>query len=153
MNKEKRITTFNFNKVRLFTYTYKTSVFICLFYFSILSNSCKSIVKSQKSSIMTNEYNTQIKLDINESIQFEDGLTLTLMYFTHKRSFVDGPTKASAILKVSKNEITVEQALSIHGGNGKPEVFYDTIYWEEYEFQLKGFDYDGFIEVVVIKKE
>ncbi|WP_299211597.1 hypothetical protein [uncultured Aquimarina sp.] len=102
---------------------------------------------------MDYKYGTNIKLNLNEEIQFEDGLSIILKYFSHKRPYANGPTKATAYLILSKNKLTEEKSLSIHGIEGKPDIHYDSLLWNEYEFQLKTFDYNESIEIIITKRK
>lgn len=126
-------------------------IFLLVLMFTTLSIHCQTITTDQKMSKKTYEYNSQIKLNIKEEIDFSDGLTMTLMYFSHKHSYVDGPTKATAYLKITKNQLSEEILLSIHGVQDKPDLEYDVLQWNGYEFQLVTFDYDESIVIIVTK--
>lgn len=106
---------------------------------------------------MTNsnlKYGEIIKLVINEKGYFEDSLSIKLTSFSHKRSFTGGPSKATAYLNLSKKNVVEEISLSVHGTDGKPNLEeYDSLSWEEYEFQLMSFKYDQCIEVVVSNRK
>ena len=85
---------------------------------------------------------------------FYDGLSIFLSSFSHKRPHTGGPTKATAYLNLAKENVTEQILLSVHGTDGKPRVeHYDSLLWNEYEFQLKSFNYDKDIELIVIKRK
>ena len=99
------------------------------------------------------KYDDIFKFNINETSTFDDGLSITLSSFSHKHSLTGGPTKATAYLNLDKGNVTEQILLSVHGTDGKPEVeHYDSRHWNEYEFQLKSFNYDKDIELIVTKR-
>ena len=102
---------------------------------------------------MNFKYGASIKLNINEEIQFEDNLSILLTSFSHKRPFVGGSTKATAHITLTTNKICEENSLSIHGTEGKSYTEYDSLLWNEYEFQLKEFNYNESIEIIVINNK
>ncbi|MEP7253293.1 MAG: hypothetical protein ABI683_12960 [Ginsengibacter sp.] len=105
---------------------------------------------------MTNsnfKYGDTVKLPINEKEYFEDSLCIELTSFSHKRPYTGGSTKATAYINLSKNNRANKILLSVHGTDGKPGAErYDSLSWDEYEFQLKSFSYDQFIEIIVTKR-
>ena len=114
----------------------------------------------QKNDTHTNlKYDEQFELIIKDTVRFNDGLALTLTYFSHKRPYRGGPTKATAYITVENDSIQEEITLSIHGREGKSEENdglddserYETLQWNEYVFQLKEFTYDRSIELIVDK--
>lgn len=91
---------------------------------------------------------------MRQKYYFDDGLCIELTSFSHKRSRKDGPTKATAYLHLTKNSITETILLSVHGIDDKPEIEKsDSLEWKEYKFELKGFEYDEAVEVVVTKRK
>ncbi len=147
---KKSIKTFDFKIQKIMT---KKGFFLLAFFFIIFSINCQSTDNNQNIVEMDYKYGTNITLDINKEIQLEDGLSIILKYFSHKRPYVNGPTKATAYLMLSKNELTEEKSLSIHGIEGKPDRHYDSLLWDQYEFQLKAFNYNESIEIIITKRE
>lgn len=98
-------------------------------------------------------------LMLNQNVHYEDGLSVSLTSFSHKRPYVGGPTKATAYLLLSKNGVSGEVMLSIHGVAGKSKEEdglaesqrYEVKHWHDYKFQLKKFDYNESISLVVEK--
>lgn len=76
---------------------------------------------------MDYKYDTNIKLTIDKETYFKDDLSITLKYFSHKRPFRGGATKATAYLVVSKDKRIEEISLSIHGTEGKSDLHYDSL--------------------------
>ncbi len=102
------------------------------------------------------KYGEIVKLIINEKSCFDDSLSITLTSFSHKRPRTGGPTKATAYLTLSKNDIDEEILLSVHGteSEGKANFErYDSLSWKEYEFRLSCFKYDQYIEVIITKRK
>ena len=100
------------------------------------------------------KYGDIFKLNINETASFDDGLSVLLSSFSHKHSLTGGPTKATAYLNLAKENVTDQILLSVHGTDDKPEVeHFDSRPWNEYQFQLKSFNYDKDIELIVIKRK
>jgi hypothetical protein len=104
---------------------------------------------------MTNinlKYGDIFKLNIKEEVCFEDGLSILLCSFSHKRSRVGGPTKATAYINLTKDDVVEQILLSVHGTEDKPKIErYNSLLWKEYEIQLKSFSYDKNIELIVTK--
>lgn len=98
-----------------------------------------------------NKYGKTILLKIDEVIQFQDGLSISLHSFTHKHPYSGGPTKATAYITLSRKNQSEEETLSVHTSSGTTEEEYDTIHWNNYEIELKAFDYDKFIEITVTR--
>lgn len=99
------------------------------------------------------KFNTLVEVKRNEVVFFEDSLKVLLTSFSHKRPYVGGPTKATAHFTVSKGTIEKEMGLSIEGTEGKSEIeSYETTHWNQYTFELKHFDYDSSIGLVISKK-
>lgn len=99
------------------------------------------------------KYGEIIKLAINEKGYFDDSLSIELTSFSHKRPYTGGPTKATAYINLSKNNVDQKILLSVHATDGKPDSErYDSLLWEKYEFQLMSFNYDQDIEVIVRKR-
>ncbi len=99
------------------------------------------------------KYGTNITLNINEEIQFENKLSISLISFSHKRPFVGGSTKATAHITLTKNKIPEENSLSIHGTEGKAHIKYDSLLWNDYKIQLKAFNYNESIEILINKRK
>ena len=106
---------------------------------------------------MTNsnlKYGEVVKLNIKEKEYFEDSLSIELTAFSHKHPFTGGPTKATAYLNLTKDNVVDQISLSVHGISDKPEIEkFDFLTLKEYEFQLKSFNYDKYIEVVISKRK
>lgn len=107
------------------------------------------------------QYGVVVTLNLNEQLCFEDSLTIQLTSFSHKRPYSGGPTKASAYLSLSCGNIHKELLFSVHGIDGSSQLGeehsnvdkYDSIGWMEYEFHLKGFEYDRSIKIIVFRKK
>lgn len=101
------------------------------------------------------KFNTSVEIKMKETAYFADSLEVQLNYFSHKRPFVGGPTKATAYCTISKGNITEEIMLSIHGTEGKSGIeAYDKIEdWHGYKFELKEFNYDSSIHIIVSKNK
>ncbi len=100
------------------------------------------------------KYGATVLLEIDKKAYFDDGLAVVLTSFSHKRPYTGGPTKATAYITLSKDQIIEEIKLSVHGTEGKTnDEKYDTLRWKEYQFQLKGIQYDKSIELVVNQTE
>ncbi|WP_299256767.1 hypothetical protein [uncultured Aquimarina sp.] len=130
----------------------KNHFLFVLLFTSLLINS-QSTDNNQSTTKMDYQYGTNIKVNINEEIQFEDGLSILLKYFTHKHPYVNGPTKATAYIILSKNKLIEEESLSIHGIEGKPDIHYDSLLWDKYEFHLKVFNYNESIEIIITERK
>lgn len=130
--------------------TLKASILSFAFLFTNFVGFSQTIPNEQMMTSSNLKYGEIIKLIINEKDYFEDSLSIKLTSFSHKRSLTGGSTKATAYLNLSKNNVDEVLLLSVHGTDGKPNLEeYDSLSWEEYEFQLKSFKYDQYIEVVV----
>lgn len=99
-------------------------------------------------------FGKNFELKINEVIHLSDSLSVRLFSFSHKHAMTGGPTKATAYLAVSANELSDTIQLSVHGGSGKPPQIerYDTLKWKLYEFKLTKFSYDKSIELMINKE-
>ncbi|MFD2564627.1 hypothetical protein [Aquimarina rubra] len=124
------------------------------------------------------KYGSIIEINRGSTIVFEDGLSISLGFFSHKNS-VDGTiTKASVQITLSIHNDETEQLLSIYNNDhlkseeelnafeytktiiGEDGMEYTTIstnydrfiLWKAYKIQLKEFEYDEFIKVLVTKK-
>ncbi|WP_159092135.1 hypothetical protein [Aquimarina sp. Aq107] len=124
------------------------------------------------------KYGSIIVIKRGEKIILEDDLSIALGFFSHKNS-VDGTlTKASAYLLLSIHNEETEQILSVYSNDyTKPEEELNSfkysktvkgedgfeykvttrnhdrfIFWKSYEIQLKAFEYDEFIKILVSKK-
>ncbi|TEW52336.1 hypothetical protein [Psychromonas algicola] len=106
------------------------------------------------------KYGDIVELSINETIAIDEFLSAEVTYFTHKRPYVGGPTKAIVTLDLSKNEKSEEIYLCVNGREGKSEFedglseverFPPTI-WKDYTFQLsEKFNYGKSIKVIVTR--
>jgi len=97
--------------------------------------------------------NKSVQINMKEEVHFEDSLTVLLTSFSHKRPFVGGPTKATAYLTVIKDALSENIMLSIHGTEGKADIeYFDTLVWKEYTFELKKFNYDTSVDIIISKK-
>ncbi len=136
-----------------------SSIITVLFGLSFLF-STHPIYSQVKSSTMINAtYEKLFELKINEEVHFEDSLSILLTAFSHKRAHVDGPTKATAYLTISKNNMSENVMLSVHRTQSKSKngdklnlEHYDLLYWKEYFIEMKDFHYDQSIEIIVNKK-
>lgn len=103
---------------------------------------------------MNLKYGDPFKLNINEEVSFDDGLSILLITFSHKRSGVGGPTKATAYINLTQDNEVERIILSVHGmGDDAAAEHFDSLLWNEYEFQLKSFNYDKDIELIVTKRK
>lgn len=125
--------------------------FVFLFMSSSIYSQNTHNKKNEKK--MNFKYGVKIKLKIKEKIQFKDKLSIVLKSFSHKRPFKDGSTKATAYITLFKNKIFEENSLSIYGVEGKTGIEYDSLLWNEYKIQLKAFNYDESIEIIVTKSK
>lgn len=99
-------------------------------------------------------------LNIKEKVKIDKDLSIMLDYFSHKRPYRGGPTKATAYILIYSGNKTDEISLSVHGIQGKTSKNdglseserFDTIVWKGYKFQLKKFDYGRSIGVIISKK-
>jgi len=97
-------------------------------------------------------YGSTVTLQLGQPLHFEDGLSLELTSFSHKRARTGGPTKATAYVTLKKGGVTKTLLLSSHGVDGRPGPdTYDSLRWEAYHFQLTGFAYDRHIDVVITR--
>lgn len=98
--------------------------------------------------------NMSVQINMKEEVHFEDSLTVLLTSFSHKRPFVGGPTKATAYLTVVKDALSENIMLSIHGTEGKSDIEHlDTLVWKEYTFELKKFNYDTSVDIIISKNK
>lgn len=92
----------------------------------------------------------QLKLNLNEPQNFTKDIILKLVFFTHKRPYVGGPTKATATVSIKQDGVMMGRMnLSVRGVEGTPEYEYDSFEWNGYHFELKEFNYDESIEISV----
>ena len=101
------------------------------------------------------KFNKSVEIKIKETTYFADSLEVRLNYFTHKRPFVGGPTKATAFCTISKGNITSESGFSIYGTDGQPGIEeYDILEdWHGYKLELKEFNYGSSIHIIVSKNK
>ena len=118
-------------------------------------NNTKPPTKAQTSLV----YGSTVELEVHEKVQYDDGLSIVLRSFSHKKPSPGGPTKATAYLSLAKGTDSGEIRLSIHGVEGKSPAEdglsdsqrYGMSQWNEYKFELKRFSYGRSIEIKVHK--
>ncbi len=138
----------------------KISIFLFVILFSNFLTYAQIKPEKQKMLNQNFQYGVIVELKINEKLHFEDSLSISLTEFSHKRPYIGGPTKATAYLSLFKGDIHEEIMLSIHGIEGESKSSdglsdserYDSLVWMEYEFQLKNFDYDKSVKIIISKK-
>ena len=97
-------------------------------------------------------YSDRYRLHINEKCQITDAVYLVLTYFSHKHPTEDGPTKATAHVTISDGKDTEDILLSVFSKYRETEIEYDApVVWKNLKFEMIGFDYDSFIELIVSK--
>lgn len=128
-------------------------IFFSLFFSLVTHAQSKSDTLKVKHKL--SKFNTSVEIKMNETAYFADSLEVRLNYFSHKRPYVGGPTKATAYCTISKANITEESGFSIHGTEGKSGIEgYDTIEdWHGYKLELKEFSYDTSIHIIVSKNK
>ena len=131
----------------------KMIVTICVFLFSITSGYSQTTDDKKEMKKKDYKYGEVSILIINEKADFKDSLTVLLTGFSHKEPYVGGPTKGTAYLTVSRGNMSEEINISVHGRDGHPEIYYDSLNWNEYEFHLKSMDYDHSINVMISKNK
>lgn len=132
---------------------------IILFLFAIVTVNFNVFSQTNMNEQKMNKYREIVALKMNEKVIFEDSISIILTNFSHKSPYTGGPTKATAYLSISKDTLVEDITISVHGVAGKDEGNdglsetnrYDTIQWREYTIQLKKFDYDKSIEIIVLK--
>ncbi len=137
------------------------TIFISVFLFSNTVIHCQHYSKGLNMNKEKCKYDEIIELKLNEKVYFEDSLSIILTHFSHKLPYVGGPTKSTAYLTVSKDTLSEEISLSVHGIQGKSACEdglsdherYECLVWQEYEFQLKNLVYDKSIEILFLKKK
>ena len=132
--------------------------FVLLFSNALISQTKSVEVKSKPTEVKKAEtrleYGIINELKIKTPALYKDSLAITLNSFSHKKPHPGGPTKATAYLSVTKQGVTEQITLSVHGTEGKSEFEdFDILVWKEYVFQLKKFDYDVSISLVISKKK
>lgn len=123
--------------------------------FLFLAGCCGNLVLPEKGKTATGE------IKLNQTVRFDNGLSLTLKSFSHKRPYVGGPTKATAYLYAAKGFDSGEIELSVYGVEGKTdaedgltdEERYDALVWKSLLIRLRGFQYDRSVEVEVSPSE
>ena len=132
----------------------KVSIFSFAFLFLNCIAYAQTISNKQNMTNPNLKYGEVVKLNIKEKETFDDSLSIELTAFSHKHPFTGGPTKATAYLNLTKDNVVDQILLSVHGISDKPEIEkFDSLTWKEYEFQLKCFNYDQNIEVIITKME
>jgi hypothetical protein len=146
----------NFQKSSLL----KAISFSCVFLFSSPLTHCQTNTNGKKMNKVNFKYGEIVELKLNEKVHIENSLSVILTSFSHKRPYVGGPTKATAYLTISSGKLSEEIMLSIHGIEGKSKSEdnitdaerYDSLSWKEYDLQLKSFNYDQSIEIIVTRR-
>ena len=139
----------------------KAAAIIVFLFFSNPLIYSQNITASETMISSKYKFGVASKLNINEKVYFDDSLSIILTSFSHKRPYTGGATKATAYLSLSKDKESGDIMLSVHGIDGKSKSDdglsdsdrYDSLIWKEYKFQLKSFDYDNSIEIIVSKRE
>ncbi len=131
----------------------KMIITIGVFLFSITSSYSQTIDVKKGMKKKEHKYGEVSILIINEKAHFKDSLTVLLTGFSHKEPYVGGPTKATAYFTVSRGDIIEKISISSHGRDGHPEIYYDSLSWNKYEFNLKSMDYDNSINVIISKNK
>lgn len=95
-----------------------------------------------------------VELKIHQVKHFEP-FSMQLTSFSHKRPAPGGPTKGTAYITVSQGNVSEEITLSVHGvqGESDTENEFETLMWKGYKFQLKSFNYDDSIGLIITKQE
>ena len=132
---------------------------IIVFLFAIFLVNFSAFSQTNMNEQKMNKYGDTLELKMNEKVYFDDSLSIILTNFSHKHPYTGGPTKATAYLSMSKDTLAEDITISVHGVSGKDEDNdglsetnrYDTIQWQEYTIQLKKFDYDKSIEIIVLR--
>lgn len=131
--------------------------FFCFFLFPCQLVHSRINAEEHMTGNMNFKFEELIELQINKKVQIESSLSIVLVSFSHKRPYPCGPTKATAYLIISKGEVTEEIMLSVHGVQGKSEPEdglsessrYDSLIWKNYFIQLKSFNYDKSVKLIV----
>ncbi|MHA7060019.1 hypothetical protein ACWGOQ_0022520 [Aquimarina sp. M1] len=140
-----------------------------------------SALYGQKAPINTKtttmKYGSIIEIKRGSKVVFKDGLSISLLSFSHKNS-TDRITKASVYMLLSIDNEQTEKFLSIYSNDDKKSeeelnsfeytktvkgddgFEYTTttrnhsrfIFWKNYQIQLKEFEYDEFIKILVTQK-
>jgi hypothetical protein len=132
-------------------------IFFCFYLFP--GQLAHSSIKAENQETGNEDFklNELIELQINKKVQIDSSLSIVLLSFSHKRPYPGGSTKATAYLIISDGELTEEIMLSVHGVQGKSEVEdglsyssrYDSVIWKSYIIQLKSFNYDKSVKLIV----
>ncbi|WP_143273545.1 hypothetical protein [Aquimarina sp. MAR_2010_214] len=114
-----------------------------------------SIYSQKEQNIKTVQYKNPllVKLKINEPVHLVDSLSILLKSFTYKRPYINGPTKETIHLALSKGNACGETEISIHGIDGKSKHTYTASFWQEYKIEFKGHEDDMSFKVVISKKD
>lgn len=124
----------------------------CVLYYIFLIvflNSCSVLTQNK---MKKEKYGDDVRINTGTDVIFEDGMKIRLMYFSHKRPYVGGSTKATAYILLSNGIVKEEEMISVHGRDGESSLTYDSLVWKKYTVHLKEFYYNEAIVVMVEKK-
>lgn len=124
--------------------------------FVIYSPCLFSQAKTNNSAVGTekNNFNKIVEIKMKEKAQFGDSLIVSLDYFSHKDTYEGDEGMAMIYLTASKGRISETIMLSAHGPDRKSGKYsYGTLKWNEYTFELKQYNYDIAIELIVSKNK
>ncbi|MBW1295029.1 hypothetical protein [Aquimarina litoralis] len=125
------------------------------------------------------KYGSIIKIKLKKKVILEDDLCISLESFSHKHSVDRTFTKASAYLVLSIHNDQTERLLSTYSNDHlKSEEELNSfeytrtieqengmivsatsqnndrfVFWKNYQIQLKEFEYDEYIKIIVTKKQ
>ena len=133
-------------------------LYVCLFSMPLMYS--QTPTDNQNMHKINYKYGERIELKRDENVTIGDTLSVTLKYFTHKMPYLNGPTKATAYLTVSKGTVCEEILLSVIGTSVKSESKeqykmvqeFSTVTWKGYVIQLEKLDYDKSIEIIILKE-
>ncbi len=133
-----------------------STISVIILFLSIQSIHTQNIIIEKQMETKHYKYGDTITLKINEKIQFQDGLSITLTDFSHKLPEEGMPTKATAYITLTRANLSDEIMLSKHEGmeeSQSEDDLYENVVWKEYKFQLKYLDYDKSIKIIIYKNE
>lgn len=127
-------------------------LFILIASFLLCAPFVYSQIKLDNSEMVTQKgkFVKEIKIKKGEKVQFADSLVVSLDYFSHKDTYEGDEGMAMIYLTVAKGTVSEKIMLSAHGPDRKTgKLIYGTSKWKEYTFELKQYNYDIDIEVIV----
>ncbi|WP_378183401.1 hypothetical protein [Aquimarina sp. SS2-1] len=150
-------------------FTFKKILLIHIIFFNSFSYSQNKEVNVKM------KYGSIITVKLGATVVLEDGLSIWLKSFSHKTSIHDNISKASAYIVLSLRDEETDEFLSVYGDDhlkseeelnsfeytrtveGTDGFTYTTttrnhhrfIFWKDYKIQLKEFEYDEFIKILV----